>query len=67
MGLSNYHYMSAQGRYDLDREQKKKLASGTLYGIELVDGVARLCCMNMLPHGISADRADESSLSLVAA
>ena len=26
---------------------------------ELVDGVARLCCMNMLLHGISADGADE--------
>jgi type I restriction enzyme M protein len=30
-----------------------------LFGVELVDGVARLCCMNMLLHGISADGADE--------
>src|SRR5437762_119860 len=36
----------------LDRAQKKKLKSGTLFGIELVDGVARLCCMNLLLHGI---------------
>src|SRR4029077_15900730 len=43
----------------LDREQKKRLATETLYGVELVDGVARLCCMNMLLHGISADGADE--------
>ena len=50
--LAAYNYISAPGRYELDREQKKKLASGTLYGIELVDGVARLCCMNMLLHGI---------------
>ncbi|HEY5915028.1 MAG TPA: N-6 DNA methylase [Verrucomicrobiae bacterium] len=40
----------------LDREQKKRLKSGTLYGIELVDSVARLCCMNLLVHG-SHDRA----------
>jgi type I restriction enzyme M protein len=57
--LASYNYMSAPGQYELDREQKKKLASGTLYGVELVDGVARLCCMNMLLHGISADGADE--------
>jgi type I restriction enzyme M protein len=50
--LAAYTYISAPGRYELDREQKKKLASGTLYGVELVDGVARLCCMNMLLHGI---------------
>src|SRR2546426_383064 len=36
----------------LDRAQKKKLKSGTLFGIELVDSVARLCCMNLLLHGI---------------
>ena len=53
--LAAYNYISTPGRYELDREQKKKLASGTLYGVELVDGVARLCCMNMLLHGISAD------------
>src|SRR5207245_9363816 len=36
----------------LDRAQKKKLKSGTFFGIELVDSVARLCCMNLLLHGI---------------
>jgi type I restriction-modification system DNA methylase subunit len=36
-----------------------KLASRTLYGVELVDSVARLCCMNMLLHGISGNGADE--------
>ena len=36
----------------LDRVQKKRLKSGTLFGIELVDSVARLCCMNLLLHGI---------------
>ena len=57
--LAAYNYLSDPKHYQLDREQKMKLASGTLYGIELVDGVARLCCMNMLLHGISADGADE--------
>jgi hypothetical protein len=45
-----------------EREQKKKLASGTLYGVELVDGVARICCMNMLLHGISGNEAKEVRL-----
>jgi type I restriction enzyme M protein len=39
--------------HKLDREQKKKLQSGTLLGIELVDSVARLCAMNLLLHGIA--------------
>src|SRR5213592_177741 len=43
--------------YQLDRAQKKKLPSGTLFGIELVDGVTRLCAMNLLLHGICGDAA----------
>jgi type I restriction enzyme M protein len=39
----------------LDRAQKKRLKSGTLHGIELVDSVARLCCMNLLLHGIAGE------------
>jgi type I restriction enzyme M protein len=57
--LAAYNYLSDPDHYHLDREQKKKLASGTLYGVELVDGVARLCCMNMLLHGISGNGATE--------
>ncbi|MBI2059407.1 MAG: SAM-dependent DNA methyltransferase [Nitrospirae bacterium] len=45
--------------HTLDREQKKRLKSGTLYGLELVDGVARLCCMNLLLHGIGGNGADK--------
>lgn len=41
--------------YALDREQKKRLKSGTLYGIELVDSVTRLCAMNLLLHGIGGE------------
>ena len=43
----------------LDRAQKKRLKSGTLFGIELVDSVARLCCMNLLLHGIAGNGSDE--------
>ena len=39
----------------LDKAQKKRLKSGTLYGIELVDSVTRLCAMNLLLHGIGSE------------
>ncbi|MBM4050091.1 MAG: SAM-dependent DNA methyltransferase, partial [Planctomycetes bacterium] len=39
----------------LDKEQKKRLRSGTLHGVELVDSVARLCAMNLLLHGIGPE------------
>jgi type I restriction enzyme M protein len=43
----------------LDKAQKKRLKSGTLYGIELVDGVTRLCAMNLILHGITSDADGE--------
>jgi type I restriction enzyme M protein len=45
--------------YALDREQKKKLKSGTFFGIELVDSVTRLCAMNLLLHGIGGESEKE--------
>ncbi len=54
--LAAHDYLARH--YKLDREQKKKLRSGTLFGVELVDGVTRLCAMNMLLHGIG-DESDE--------
>jgi type I restriction enzyme M protein len=51
--LAAHDYLSKH--HKLDRAQKKKLRSGTLLGIELVDSVARLCAMNMLLHGIGGD------------
>jgi len=39
----------------LDNAQKKRLKSGTLFGVELVDGVTRLCAMNLLLHGIGGE------------
>ncbi|MBI2359862.1 MAG: SAM-dependent DNA methyltransferase [Deltaproteobacteria bacterium] len=35
-------------------DQKKKLRQNTFKGIELVQGVARLCAMNLLLHGIGS-------------
>lgn len=48
--LVAFNYISDNNK--LDKAQKQKLNSGTLYGIELVDSVTRLCAMNMLLHGI---------------
>ncbi len=48
--LASHDYIAKH--HALDRAQKKKLKCGTLFGIELVDSVARLCCMNLLLHGI---------------
>jgi type I restriction enzyme M protein len=38
--------------FQLDRDQKKHLRYEALRGVELVDGVSRLCAMNLLLHGI---------------
>jgi type I restriction enzyme M protein len=40
------------GHYDLDRDQKKHLRYDAIRGVELVDGVSRLCAMNLFLHGI---------------
>ena len=47
----------------LDKAQKKRLKNGTLFGIELVDSVTRLCAMNLLLHGIGGE--SESDLPVV--
>jgi len=51
--LAAHDYLAKH--YALDRAQKKKLKSGTFFGIELVDSVTRLCAMNLLLHGIGGD------------
>ena len=48
-------YAHLAKRKDLDRAQKKRLHNGTLFGVELVDSVTRLCAMNLLLHGIGGD------------
>src|SRR6059036_295665 len=40
----------------LDKKQLTFLNTEQLRGVELVDSVARLCCMNLVLHGIAATR-----------
>jgi type I restriction enzyme M protein len=51
--LAAHDYLAKH--HKLDREQKKKLKSGTLFGVELVDSVTRLCAMNLMLHGIGEE------------
>ena len=51
--LSAHEYMARH--YDLDRDQKKHLKYDAVRGVELVDGVARLCAMNLYLHGVGPD------------
>ena len=57
--LAAHDYLAKH--HALDRAQKKKLKSGTFFGIELVDSVTRLCAMNLLLHGIGSE-ADGQNL-----
>ncbi len=43
--------------YQLDKEQKKFLKFNTFKGWDIVDGVARLCVMNLFLHGIGGDES----------
>lgn len=56
--LSAHDYIARN--YRLDRAQKKRLKNGTLFGVELVDSVTRLCAMNLLLHGIGGADGDIS-------
>jgi len=49
--LAAHDYMVRENP-NLDRKQKKHLKLEALNGTELVDGVTRLCAMNLLLHGI---------------
>jgi type I restriction enzyme M protein len=51
--LATHEYLSTH--HELDRDQKKHLRYEALRGIELVDGVSRLCAMNLFLHGIGPD------------
>jgi type I restriction enzyme M protein len=55
--LAAHDYVVRHG--GLDKAQKRKLKSGTLFGIELVDSVTRLCAMNLLLHGIGGEADGE--------
>ena len=59
--LAAHDYLAKH--HALDRAQKKKLKSGTFFGIELVDSVTRLCAMNLLLHGIGEGGSSGSGVS----
>jgi type I restriction enzyme M protein len=44
-------------KYPLDKDQKKFLKFNTIKGKDIVDGVARLCVMNLYLHGIGGDES----------
>lgn len=50
--LAAQEYLTAPGRYDMDREQKAFLKDGTFYGNELVSSTFKLCLMNLYLHNI---------------
>jgi len=51
--LAAHDYLSRN--YKLDKQQKKALKERTFYGKDIVDGVVRLCVMNLYLHGIGGD------------
>jgi type I restriction enzyme M protein len=51
--LAAHRYLATH--YQLDKAQKKHLRYEALQGVELVDGVARLCAMNLFLHGVGPD------------
>ena len=51
--LGAHHYVANE--HELDKTQKKHLRFDALRGTELVDGVARLCAMNLFLNGIGPD------------
>ena len=55
--LAAYDYLSDRKRFDLDKDQKQFLKLHTLRGKDIVDGVARLCAMNLYLHGIGGEES----------
>ena len=53
--LAAYDYLSHN--HQLDVEQKKALRLSTLSGKDIVDGVVRLCVMNLYLHGIGGEES----------
>ncbi|MBN2239890.1 MAG: SAM-dependent DNA methyltransferase [Dehalococcoidales bacterium] len=62
--LAAHDYIS--GKFDLDVRQKRALQSETFSGKDIVDGVVRLCVMNLYLHGITGNESPiETGDSLV--
>ena len=50
--LAALDYLTAPGRYILDRDQKEFLKNGTFYGNELVANTFKMCLMNLYLHNV---------------
>jgi len=55
--LASHDYLSNPKNYSLDKEQKTFLKFKTFKGKDIVDGVARLCVMNLFLHGIGGEES----------
>jgi type I restriction enzyme M protein len=53
--LIAHEYVSTH--YELDSDQKRHLRFDALRGFDIVDGVTRLCAMNLYLHGIGGDES----------
>ena len=53
--LAAHHFI--RKHHKLDKAQLRFLNAEQLRGVELVDSVARLCCTNLVLHGIGSDAA----------
>jgi type I restriction enzyme M protein len=51
--LAAHNYLTSN--FQLDRDQKKHLRFDAFRGIDIVDGVSRLCAMNLFLHGVGPD------------
>jgi len=52
------HDHIARRHPNLDKDQKRHLKLDALRGVEIVDGVARLCAMNLILHGVGPEGAE---------
>jgi type I restriction enzyme M protein len=55
--IAAHDYISDPKNYSLDKDQKRFLRFSTFTGKDIVDGVARLCMMNLYLHGIGGDES----------
>lgn len=53
--MDAYDYV--ENKYPIDKEQKRVLRFETLGGKDVVDGVVRLCAMNLYLHGIGGEES----------
>jgi type I restriction enzyme M protein len=54
------HEQITENYRNMDRDEKEFLKLKTLHGVEIVDGVTRLCAMNLLLHGVGPSGTDDS-------